>query len=75
MADGERAGRSVQFISSDAWRKCRGLPTIWVASGAAVPPPLAPAWQFSWNVVEWISIPPALLVGGCLSPPVPPPRV
>ncbi len=22
----------VQFVSNDAWRKCRGLPTLWVAS-------------------------------------------
>jgi hypothetical protein len=65
----------VQFVSSDAWRKCRGLPTLWVASGAAVTPPTAIRWQFSWDVIEWLSTSPPALYDGCLVPPVPPPRV
>jgi hypothetical protein len=65
----------VQFINGDAWRKCRGLPTLWVTAGAALPSTPAVAWQFSWDVVEWLSTSSSARYAGGLAPPVPPPRV
>ena len=67
--------RGMRLVSSDAWRKCRGLPTLWVTSGAAVAPPPAVRWQYSWVVVEWLSTDGPDAYGGNLLPPVPPPRV
>jgi hypothetical protein len=67
--------KTVRFVSGDAWRRCRGLPTMWITTGAALPLPASVRWQFSWDVVEWLSTSTPALYDGCLAPPIPPPRV
>jgi hypothetical protein len=74
-SEGSESAVGVRFVSGDAWRKCRGLATLWVSSGAAALPPAAATWQFSWDVVEWLATPASNLCGGCRLPPIPPPRV
>ena len=56
-------------------RGCQGMVELWSASGAVVPPPPAVAWNFQWNVVEWLAPAAFPFDSRELAPPVPPPRV
>ena len=56
-------------------RKCRGLSTEWVASGATMPVEIGPLWQFDWRPVGRVAIASDPLDSLSDSPGVPPPRV
>ena len=56
-------------------RECRGLPTLWCATGAVAPPPAAVEWTFPPEVTQWLRGERCEPWEFCLSPPVPPPRV
>jgi hypothetical protein len=43
------------LIIGIAAMKCRGLSTLWCATGAVIPPPESITWQFRWNVVGCVA--------------------
>jgi hypothetical protein len=65
----------VTFVLGFMARKCRGQADAWCTSGAVSPPPALVAWQFHWDVVEWLSLDARPFLSSDLAPPVPPPRV
>ncbi len=71
----ERPSTGVTFVPGWMARKCRGQADAWCLSGAVSPPPALVAWQFRWDVVEWLSLDTRPILSGELAPPVPPPRV
>jgi hypothetical protein len=71
---GQQAPQVTLVIGALA-RQCRGLADLWIASGAALPPPATIDWQFQWTLVERVAPDERPVPQGDLAPPVPPPRV
>lgn len=66
---------TIKWVHGLAARKCRGQSTDWIASGAVMPLPLGPAWEFEWLQIGLASDAPTSLAGVSFAPPVPPPWV
>jgi hypothetical protein len=66
---------SVAWVLGVHARKCRGLSTQWVSSGATLPIEILPLWQFDWTLVGRVFIAADRLGCLCMPPAVPPPRV
>ena len=73
--DHEHEAPGVTLVIGLRAMQCRGLTTLWSASGAALPVVPAITWQFQWDVVEWLPAQTSLSPSGSLAPPIPPPRV
>jgi hypothetical protein len=56
-------------------RKCRGLSTLWVTSGASLPPLILPLWQYDWTPAGQVALPVDRFASLLGAPPVPPPQV
>ncbi len=56
-------------------RKCRGLSTEWVASGASLPLEIRTLWEFDWTPVGHAAMPTDAWRSLSFSPAVPPPQV
>lgn len=54
--------------------QCRGLETLWVSSGAVLPPPAAVNWSFEWLTAGWLESAVYRACSRAFSPPDPPPR-
>jgi hypothetical protein len=55
-------------------RKCRGLSTLWVTSGACLPLEIPSLWEFDWRPQGQVEPPLVALASVTFSPAVPPPR-
>lgn len=55
-------------------RKCRGLSTLWVTSGACLPLEILSLWEFDWRPQGQVEPPLVALASVTFSPAVPPPR-
>ena len=82
-ADTERAcanctppesGTSVGWVSAFEARKCRGLSTLWIVSGAAIPTAIESLWEFDWAPAGRVSFAERSLQCVTSLPTVPPPR-
>jgi hypothetical protein len=54
---------------------CQGLSTMWISSGAAVPPPALLTWSPCETSLGWLADGGTTAVATTFAPPVPPPRV
>jgi hypothetical protein len=67
---------------ASAWRwqggivtlRCRGLATVWVGTGAVVPPPVPLTWSPTWPLADRVASTDDNLPSLVSSPPDPPPR-
>ena len=55
-------------------RKCRGLSTSWVTSGASLPPVILPLWQYDWTPAGQVALQVDRFAPLHWAPPVPPPQ-
>jgi hypothetical protein len=67
-------GTSVRWVVGMAALHCRGASTLWVSSGAVVPPPPTAAWSPCLLPLGWVSCREAALLAVAVPPAVPPPR-
>ncbi len=75
-ATGTRAetGDNVVWVSAFEARKCRGLSTLWIVTGAAVPLAIESLWEFDWAPAGHVSPAGRSLQSVTSLPTVPPPR-
>jgi hypothetical protein len=64
----------VHWVSGIGSLKCRGVSTLWITSGAVLPPPPAVAWRAYLRPVGWVSCHYVSLLPSTVPPPDPPPR-
>jgi hypothetical protein len=64
----------VLWVSSFAAQNCRGMSTLWITSGAVLPPSPAVAWSPALRPLGWVSCLDVNPLPIALSPPDPPPR-
>jgi hypothetical protein len=64
----------LRWVGGTAALGCRGLSTVWIASGAVSAPPAALTWQPYTPPADWLACPPENPSGRSLIPPDPPPR-
>jgi hypothetical protein len=70
-----RPGESkVTWVLGIEARKCQGLSTLWIASGASLPLEILPLWEFDWAPAGQILLAADSLEFVSFAPPVPPPR-
>lgn len=69
------SGTSVGWVSAFEARKCRGLSTLWIVSGAAIPMAIESLWEFDWAPAGRVSSAERSLQSVTSLPTVPPPRV
>ncbi len=68
------SGTSVGWVSAFEARKCRGLSTLWIVSGAAIPMAIESLWEFDWAPAGQVSSAERRLQSVTSLPTVPPPR-
>jgi hypothetical protein len=78
-ADKERPAQpapadGLRWVGGAAALGCRGVKSVWIAAGAVIPPPAAPAWEPYTPPAEWLSLSSDNPLGPSLVPPDPPPR-
>jgi hypothetical protein len=73
--DTPQSKTSVGWVSAFEARKCRGLSTLWVVSGAALPLTIESLWEFDWAPAGQASSAERQLQSVTSLPTVPPPRV
>lgn len=66
---------SIGWVLGIEARKCRGLSTLWVTSGASLPPVILPLWQYDWTPAGQIAPSENRFASLLGAPPVPPPQV
>jgi hypothetical protein len=69
------SGTNVHWVSAFEARKCRGLSTLWIVTGAAVAPAIESLWEFDWAPAGQTSSAVRSLQSVTSLPTVPPPRV
>jgi hypothetical protein len=70
-----QSGTSVGWVSAFEARKCRGLSTLWIVTGAAVPLAIESLWEFEWASAGLVLSVERRLQSVTSLPTVPPPRV
>jgi hypothetical protein len=66
---------SIVWVSAFEARKCRGLSTLWIVTGAAVPLAIESLWEFDWAPAGQAASAERKLQSVTSLPTVPPPRV
>ncbi|MGD9722965.1 MAG: hypothetical protein AB7O59_21325 [Pirellulales bacterium] len=64
----------VDWVLGIEARKCRGLSTDWIASGASLPLVIVPLWQFDWASAGRVTTVAPAFASVIFSPAEPPPR-
>jgi len=65
----------VRLVIGSLARHCQGLSTLWLTTGAALPPPKVVSWEHSADVLEWLHAAACMNPHFFSDPPVPPPRL
>jgi len=65
----------VRWVSALGALTCRGVSTLWIASGAVTVPPAPMAWEICPGPADWLPSHADHPLGLSLIPPDPPPRV
>jgi hypothetical protein len=65
----------VRWVNSMAALQCRGGITLWVSSGAVLPPPPVMTWSPGLLPIDWLSYSDCFNLRISLTPPTPPPRL
>jgi len=68
------SGASVTWVSAFEARKCHGLSTLWIVTGAAIPLAINSLWEFDWAPAGHVSSVVRSLQSVTSLPTVPPPR-
>jgi hypothetical protein len=71
---GPEAGTSIVWVSAFEARKCRGLATLWIVTGAAVSLAIESLWEFDWAPAGQALSAERQLQSVISLPTVPPPR-
>jgi hypothetical protein len=69
-----KPGAAVGWVAGMAAQQCRGVSTLWLSSGAVLPPPPRVAWNPCLVPLGWVSCPEASPRTIAHLPAVPPPR-
>jgi hypothetical protein len=65
----------VKWVLGIAAQKCQGLSTLWITTGAAIPPAPPLSWNPPVNFLCWLSWPDTSICRLPVAPPEPPPRL
>jgi hypothetical protein len=68
-------GKSVRWSSGLSALRCKGQGTLWVTTGAVLPPPPPLTWCPSMPCTGWLAYPDIGVVTIAATPPDPPPRL